>query len=225
MRLNKYLSLCGVASRRKADQIIKQGRVKINSQVVKELGIKINPEKDEVLVNNKPCQVKEYAYLALNKPRAYVCTRADFKGEKSVYKLLPEKYHHLKIAGRLDKNSEGLLILSNDGDFIYRLTHPKFKHEKEYQVELSDKLSSENLLKLKKGVKLEEGLARFDKIKKIDDKKYKIIIHQGWKRQIRRMFEEIGYKTDELSRVRIGKLEIDDLDLGKYKKISKNQVI
>jgi len=225
MRLNKYLSLCGVASRRQADSIIKRGEVKVNGRTVKEMGVKINPDKDEIKVNNKICQSPEFIYLALNKPKGYVCTRAKFRNEKSVYKLLPKKYHNLKIAGRLDKNSQGLLILSNDGDFIYQLTHPKFRHEKEYQVELNNDLSSDNLVKLKKGIKLDEGLAKFDKIKKVNNKKYNIIIHQGWKRQIRRMFKKINYQVKGLTRIRIGKLNISDIDLGKYKLINKKQVI
>ena len=225
MRLNKYLSLCGVASRRQADRIIKRGEVKVNGRIVKEMGVKINSDKDEIKVNNKICQNPEFIYLALNKPIGYVCTRAKFRNEKSVYKLLPKKYHNLKIAGRLDKNSEGLLILSNDGNFIYKLTHPKFKHEKVYEVEIEKELSKKDIEKLKKGVRLEEGLASFDKLIKVKSKFYQVVLHQGWKRQIRRMFKEIGYKVEKLIRIRIGKLNISDIDLGKYKLINKKQVI
>ena len=225
MRLNKYLSLCGVASRRKADDFIRNGRVKVNGKIIKELGIKIDPAKDKVAVNNKTCRPSNYVYLALNKPKGYVCTSAVFRGEKSVYELLPEKYRNLKIAGRLDKNSEGLLILSDDGDFIYRLTHPKFKHSKEYIVELDKYLGKEEWSKLEKGVKLEEGLAKFDKLEKIAPKQYKIILHQGWKRQIRRMFNEIGLGARRLKRVKEGKLALEKIPSGRHRVIKKEEAI
>lgn len=225
MRLNKYLSLSGVASRRKADDFIRNGRVKVNGKIVKILGIKIDPAKDEVAVNNKICRPHTHVYLALNKPKGYVCTSAVFKGEKSVYQLLPEKYRNLKIAGRLDKNSEGLVIMSDDGDFIYELTHPKFEHAKEYLVELDKYLGKEEWAKLEKGIKLEEGLAKFDKLEKTGSRQYKIILHQGWKRQVKRMFNEIGIGVIKLKRIREGKLVLEKIPLGKFREIKKEEVI
>ena len=225
MRLNKYLSLCGVASRRKSDDFIKNGRVKINGKIVKELGVKIDPNKDEVVVNNKTCRPPSCTYIALNKPIDYVCTRAIFKGEKSVYDLLPKKFHNLKIAGRLDKNSKGLVILSDDGDFIYKLTHPKFGYKKEYIVELDKFLTREEKERLKKGIKLEEGLAKFDKLEKTGKNKYQVIIHQGWKRQIRRMFSEINQHIYSLQRIKEGNFSLEKIALGKYKEINKKEVL
>lgn len=225
MRLNKYLSLCGVASRRKADGFIKNGRVSINGKIIKELGVKVDPAKDEVAVNNKVCRAANYVYLALNKPRGYVCTSAVFKGEKSVYELLPKKYQNLKIAGRLDKNSEGLLILSDDGDFIYRLTHPKFQQKKEYFAEIEGLLTEAEKERLRRGIKLEEGLAKFDRLEKISRNQYKIIIHQGWKRQIRRMFEAVGHYLVRLRRLKEGNFPLGEISSGKYQEIKREEVV
>ena len=194
--------------------------------MVKKLGVVIDPETDTVMVNGRRCvQQETKVYIALNKPRGYVCTHAQFRGEKSVFELLPEKFRKLKIAGRLDKGSEGLVLLSNDGDFIYRLTHPKFKHTKEYEITLDRQLGSNDVERLKRGVRLKEGSARADNLKYISGSVYHLILHQGWKRQIRRMFELIGYHVLKLQRVREGKYAIGRLQSGKYREVKKTEVL
>jgi len=226
MRLNKFLAECKIASRRKADLLIKSGQVKVNGRVVKEMGVIVDPEKDTVAVNGKQCNYNtNKIYLALNKPAGFVCTHADFRGEKSIFRLLPAKYSNYKIAGRLDKSSSGLVILSNDGDFINQLTHPKFKHQKEYEVKLNKDLNPFSLKKLLHGVSLEEGVAKMDKIRKVKDREYLVIIHQGWKRQIRRMFEKMHFGVVSLKRVRVGEYNLGKLSVGKFKQIKKEEVL
>lgn len=226
MRLNKYISTCGVASRRKADDLIVQGRVRVNDQVVQQLGVIIDPGKDTVSVNGQRCiPAAASIYLALNKPKGYVSTSAVFEGEQSIFQLLPKKFAALKIAGRLDKDSEGLVILSNDGDFIYTLTHPKFTHEKEYEV-ISDKpLAEKDLNALRRGVRLTEGRAVFDQIRPAGERVYHVVIHQGWKRQIRRMFENLGFYVKNLRRIREGKLQLGDLPLGQHRLVKREDIV
>jgi len=226
MRLNKFLSSCGITSRRKADGLIRAGRVQVNGEVIKKLGSSIDPDQDEVIVSGRRCQITSpHVYLALNKPAGYVCTHADFRGQKSIFHLLPSKYASLKIAGRLDKNSTGLVLLSNDGDFIYQLTHPKYKHEKEYEVTLGRPLNRNDIGRLQKGVRLEEGTARADKLQLISGNIYRLILHQGWKRQVRKMFEAVGHQVRSLKRVREGRLRITNIPVGKYLIVNRRQII
>lgn len=226
MRLNKFLAECKVASRRKADLIIKSGQVKVNGNITKEMGVEVDPEQDQVSVNGKLCRYSaNKIYLALNKPTGYVCTHAMFHGEHSIFELLPKNYGNYKMAGRLDKKTEGLVILSNDGEFINQLTHPKYKHQKEYEVKLVKDLNQFSFKKLLKGVSLEEGMARLDKIRKIKDKEYVVIIHQGWKRQLRRMFDKLHFKIISLRRIRVGEFKIGKLPVGEYKQIRKEEVL
>ncbi|MFA6098915.1 MAG: pseudouridine synthase [Patescibacteria group bacterium] len=226
MRINKYISLSGQASRRKADELIQHGRVRVNNSIVRQLGMEVDPEKDRVFIDGQLCQVKDnFIYLAFHKPRGYVCTHAHYDNEKSIFDLLPEKFRHLKIAGRLDKDSEGLLILSDDGDLIYRLTHPKFEQEKRYEARTSRPLSAETIQKLKNGVELEEGLAKADTLQKSGGNIYTITLHQGWKRQIRRMFGSVNANIVSLTRVSEGNYRLGGLPSGGFKIISRSEVL
>lgn len=226
MRLNKFIASCGIASRRKADDLITQGRVFINDKKVVKLATMVDPDNDSVVVDGKRCVPRETkVYVALNKPRGYVCTHAQYENEKTIFQLLPQEYRNLKIAGRLDKNSEGLVLLSNDGDFIYQLTHPKYKHEKEYDVVLEERLEGRDVIKLRKGVRLADGIAKADSLQYVNKTKYRLVLHQGWKRQIRRMFEIMGYHVIKLQRVREGSYTLGQIPVGKYKEIKRDQVI
>ncbi len=226
MRLNKYLAECKVASRRKADLLIKSGQVQVNGEIVKEMGVQVDPDKDRINVNGKQCRhSSNKIYIAMNKPVGYVCTHAMFHGEQSIFRLLPSGFANFKMAGRLDKQTEGLLILSNDGDFINQLTHPKYKHQKEYEVKLLKDLNPFSMKKLLQGVSLEEGVAKLDKIRKVKDKEYIVIIHQGWKRQIRRMFDQLHFKIIYLRRIRVGEYKLGKLPVGKYKQIKKEEIL
>lgn len=225
IRLNKFLASTQIGSRRKADVLIRDGRVRVNGRLVTEMGVQVDPEKDKVRVDNYLSVANDKnIYLIMNKPRGYVCTHAKFEKEKSIFSLLPGKYRQLKIAGRLDKESEGLVILTNDGQAIYQITHPKFEHAKEYLVKTNRDLNEQAIAKLKNGIKLEEGLAKFDQINKIKPKEYRLVLHQGWNRQIRRMLAEVNNRAAIITRVRIGKIKIDKLKPGDYREINKSEV-
>lgn len=236
IRINKFLAQTGIASRRAVDKLIEEKRVKIkvgNDLVIAKVGDKIDPSKQTVLVNNKPIIIKEdLIYYAVNKPIGYTSSAREEYADKLVVDLVPSKPRVYPV-GRLDKNSRGLIILTNDGDLANELTHPRFEHEKEYKLKIkstNEKLKSK-IFKLKKGVKLHEGLAKFDKFEtlSVDENRnfseIRVVLHQGWKRQIRRMCEKVGLEVVDLKRIRIGKLQLGDLEEGKYELIKKEDII
>lgn len=235
IRINKFLSSSGITSRRNADKLLKMGLVSINDQIIKTPGIKVDPDLDTVRVGKKTIKPKtniKKVYYILNKPVGYVCTTKDKFNKKLITHLTP-KNPRVYPVGRLDKDSEGLIILTNDGDFTQKITHPSFNHEKEYVVTVSPKNKQHNPQSIidiiQKGIRLEEGIAKFDKIKLINAKNntytFSVILHQGWNRQIRRMFTSIGYEVSNLKRIRINKLKLENLSSGKYRKILPNEVI
>lgn len=236
IRINKFLAQAGIASRRAVDKLIEEKRVKIkvgNDLVIAKVGDKIDPLKQTVLVNNKPIIIKEdLIYYAVNKPIGYTSSAREEYADKLVVDLVPSKPRVYPV-GRLDKNSRGLIVLTNDGDLANELTHPRFEHEKEYKLKIkstNEKLKSK-IFKLKKGVKLHEGLAKFDKFEtlSVDENRnfseIRIVLHQGWKRQIRRMCEKVGLEVVDLKRIRIGKLQLGYLEEGKYELIKKEDII
>ncbi len=215
MRIQRYIALNSRFSRRAAEDLIDEGRVKLNGKVVTEKGVKVVPE-DSIKVNNKVIQPRQATMtLMLNKPAGYVTTKKDEFDRQTVMELIP--YNHLAPIGRLDKETEGLLLFTNDGDLAYNLTHPKFEHEKEYEVKLRDPLSPEDKEKLEKGVRIDGRRTAPARITKLKGKDCNIIIHEGRKRQIRRMFEIVDNKVIYLKRIRIGTLKLGDLPLGKFK--------
>jgi len=234
IRINKFLAAAGFGSRRGVEILVEKGQVKINNRCAK-LSDKINPEVDIVLVNNKIIKPRQsLVYYAINKPVGYTSTVRDVYAQKLVTNLVPKTPRVFPV-GRLDRNSHGLMILTNDGDLANRLTHPKFRHEKEYEVKIKSQFPISNIKrtieKLIKGVRLEEGLVKADQVEIIrfnSDKNMatlKIILHQGLKRQIRRMCERVKLSILDLKRIRIGKLILDDLPEGKYKSIKKEDIL
>ncbi len=222
MRINKYLAASGVASRRKADDMVRSGQVKRNGQAVTKLGTDVDPAQDIVTVAGRRVRpTAEHQYLALHKPAGYVCTHARFEGERSIFSLLPKQYQGLKIAGRLDKASAGLVILSDDGEFVQQLSHPRYKKEKEYVVTVSRPLSRDALSRLRRGVRLDEGVATADRITQVKGTTYRLVLHQGWKRQIRRMMEAVGVSVTTLVRVRVGDYRLDRIPVGKFVSVKK----
>ncbi|OGG87618.1 hypothetical protein A3B87_00685 [Candidatus Kuenenbacteria bacterium RIFCSPHIGHO2_02_FULL_39_13] len=216
--LQQFLSTAGLASRRAATDLIKQGRVKVNHKPA-ELGIKIDPKKDRIEYQGKIIKApEEKVYYLVNKPIGCTSTVKDRHALKKVVDLVP-KVPKVWPVGRLDKDSHGLIILTNDGDLTNKLTHPKFKHEKEYIITINKAVTQDLLSKLSKGVKLEEGLARADKINKLDENKLSITLHQGWKRQIRRMLGKCGYRVIDLQRIRVDKIKLGNLRIGLYAKV------
>jgi 23S rRNA pseudouridine2605 synthase len=223
VRLNRFLALAGISSRRGAEECIRNGRVTINGELITDLAKRVSPS-DQVRVDGRAVQRKEFIYLLLYKPADFITTRSDEGSRKTIYTLLPENLPGLAHVGRLDKESEGLLLLTNDGDLAFQITHPKFKLEKEYLVTLDREFQIEDAPKTKKGVYLSEGRARFDAIFKVDRQRVRVILTQGLKRQIRRVFAALGYKVRRLQRIRIGPLTDRGLRPGEVRFLSKREI-
>jgi len=224
IRIAKFLANCGVASRRKSEELVLANKVRIGDKVIKDLAIKIDEDCNNIFVDNKKVKFKKKEYYILNKPKGYICSLSDPYNSKIVVSLIKTKTNIFPV-GRLDKDSQGLLLLTNDGDLTYKLTHPKFNVKKKYLVELDKEIVKKNIIKLNKGIKLKEGIAKVDKLKVINKKEILITIHQGWNRQIRRMLSKLGYKVIKLVRLSEGKLVLGNLKLGKYKKIKKEDIL
>lgn len=223
IRLQKYCSEKGLASRRKAEEYIKNGWIKVNGQVVTELGTKVDPEKDSVeLCQEAKAEQKEFKYVLINKPVGYV-TNLPQKGEKEACELLPNDLRKLNPVGRLDKDSEGLIFFTNDGVVAHRLTSPKFDHEKEYEVTVDKVISKEILEKYRKGIVILGEKTKPVKVTKLKGKIYKFILCEGKNRQIRRMVSNFGYKVIKLKRVKILNLVLGNLDPGQYSFLSEKE--
>jgi 23S rRNA pseudouridine2605 synthase len=217
IRLNKYLALHLGFSRREADDYIERGYVKVNGIVVNH-GARI-AETDEIIVNGERITASaDFVYLALNKPAGYVCSRRSQGGLPTVYELLPEKYHHLKTVGRLDFASSGLILLTNDGDFTYRLTHPKFAKTKTYKVRLDHALEPLHQQMISDyGVQLEDGVSKMMLERLTDDRiEWQVTMSEGRNRQIRRTFASLGYEVKKLHRTNFGNYSIGDIKPGKF---------
>jgi 23S rRNA pseudouridine2605 synthase len=224
-RLQKFISQAGIASRRHAEELIVAGKVKVNGQIVAKLGTKVDPDKDKVEVDGKKIATRKLVYLVLNKPKRYMTTRQDPERRKTVYELLPPNLRNVVWpVGRLDFNTEGLLIFTNDGELTQILTHPSKEHEKEYEVILDKELTEGRIEKIETGVILDGRKTSPAKVRTNGQTVY-LIIHEGWNREIRKMFGVLGYTVRNLKRIRIGKLKIGDLEPGQYKTITKSDVI
>ena len=214
IRINKYLASCGFESRRKADQLIADGVVEINGKRVEAPGVRVLPG-DFVKVNGHRALPKDEATLLLNKPRGFVCSRDAQGAEGTVYDLLPAKYRYVNYVGRLDADSEGLLILTNKGALSQHLGHPNNGVEKEYWVTLNQPFENSVLLQLLKGVRIPEGQAKAKYISRLSPRRACVVLEQGLKRQVRQMFACLGFRVRKLVRVRIGSLWGGDLMPGR----------
>ena len=230
IRLQKYIADCGITSRRKAEELIKQGKIKVNGKTITELGTKINPQKDIVMYNNNIIQVEQkYVYILLNKPIGYVTTVKDQFNRESVLDLVKVKERIVPV-GRLDMYTSGALILTNDGDFVYKVTHPKHEVEKTYTVTIKGMVTNEEVNKLKNGVKIEDYVTRPAKVRilKIDEEKnqsrLEIKIHEGKNRQIRKMCEAINHKVLALHRSEIAGIGVKNIELGKWRYLKDHEV-
>ena len=230
IRLQKYIADCGITSRRKAEELIKQGKIKVNGQIVYELGTKINPQKDIVLYQDKKIKEKQKnVYILLNKPIGYVTTVKDQFERPSVLDLVKVKQRVVPV-GRLDMYTSGALILTNDGDFVYQVTHPKHEIDKTYTVTIKGIVTEQDVELLKNGVKIEDYTTKPAKVKilKTDLEKntsrLEITIHEGKNRQIRKMCEAVGYPVLALHRSKISGVDVKDLPLGKWRFLSKQEV-
>lgn len=228
MRLNKFLSNSGVASRRKCDEIIKQGLVYVNGKQVNELGMQINEKKDKVTIEGKKITLpSSFVYIKLNKPKGYACTASDEKGRKTIYELINCEERLFSI-GRLDYDTEGLLLLTNDGEFANSVAHPKFSIEKEYRVTAEGEIKESELAVMRKGVVVDGERMPSARVEKLSFEngftKLSVVIDEGQNRQIRRMFEAIGHAIKLLKRVRIGNIKLGGLSRGEYKDLTTEEL-
>ena len=230
IRLQKYLAECGIASRREAEELILQGKIRVNGKIVTELGTKIMPQIDKVFYNDKEIhRQEELIYILLNKPIGYVTTVKDQFNRDSVLDLIKTNKRLVPV-GRLDMYTSGALILTNDGDFVYKVTHPKHEIEKTYTVTIKGIIKREEVEKLRKGVKIEDYITKPAKVKilKTDEEKnssrLEIIIHEGKNRQVRKMCEAIGHKVLALHRSKIAGIGVKDIPLGKWRYLNSKEV-
>ena len=242
VRLNRYLAMCGVASRRKAEEVLEQGRVRVNGKIVLLPSFHIEPGVTEVTLDGELMLPEQYLYLVMNKPAGYVCAVTD-KYDSVIIELLPDKYREKRVfpVGRLDRDTEGIIILTNDGDFAQQMTHPSFGITKEYEVMLDQPITDKALSRWKQGYSLKDSphwksenfpddhvvkpikLSRLDKH---DGKSWiRVVIGEGLKREIREMVRLTGYNTELLIRTKIGKLQLAGLALGDCKEFEKEELL
>ncbi|MBP2642906.1 MAG: rluB [Firmicutes bacterium] len=229
-RLQKIMSRAGVASRRHAEELIVNGRVKVNGTIVTELGYKIDAAKDNVIVDGKPISREKKVYILLNKPKGIVTTAKDPEGRRTVTELIGDISERLYPVGRLDYNTEGLLLMTNDGDLTHVLTHPSHSVFKTYVAEVACIPTEEKLDKLRVGIKLSDGVTAPAKVKilGVDHERniarIEIIIHEGRNRQVRRMFEAIGHPVNKLKRVQFAFLTLEGVRRGRYRHLLEEEV-
>lgn len=222
-RLNKYLASCAVGSRRACDELIQTGRVEVNGNPCLNMGTRIQPG-DHVRVDGKRVTPKDVSVVAFHKPRGYVCTKEDELGRDTIYTLLPAGMHALHHVGRLDRDSEGLLILTNDGDLSQQLMHPSKSVEKEYLVTSNQAFENAHLDQFLEGVYTEGGKLKAKAIERLSARRIRITLDHGAKRQIRVMFETLGYQVTKLLRVRIGSLWLGDLEPGRWAVLNDKEI-
>ncbi|MBQ8042635.1 MAG: rRNA pseudouridine synthase [Clostridia bacterium] len=223
IRINKFIASSGVCSRRNADVIILKGRVKVNGQVIAELGTKVTAKDIVEVDGNRISSETNKIYIMLNKPRGYVTTSKEQFNRPSVLDLLDVQQRVFAV-GRLDMDSEGLLLLTNDGDFANKIIHPTKHIAKTYELILKKEIFSEDIEKLKQGVDIGGYITRPAIVKKVNDKNIIITIYEGKNRQVRKMCEAVGNRVVNLKRIAIGNLKLDDLQVGKYILLDENKI-
>lgn len=228
IRLNKFLSSCGVASRRRSDELIREGKIAINGKTVTTPGVVVNERKDKVSYDGKELTLpSSFVYIKLNKPKGYICSASDEKGRKTIYDLIKTEERLFSI-GRLDYDTEGLIILTNDGDFANQVAHPSYSIEKEYQVTIEGKILESELAVMRKGAIVDGERMPPARVKLIsaDEKttKLSVVINEGQNRQVRRMFEAIGKVIILLKRVRIGQVRLGGLSRGEYRDLREDEL-
>jgi 23S rRNA pseudouridine2605 synthase len=229
MRLNKFLAKAGIASRRRADELIAGGHVSVNGKVITGLGTQVVETQDNVAVDGKPVALlNEYIYIILHKPVSYLVTRQDEFGRATVMELVGKYARIVKSVGRLDLNSSGLLFFTNDGELAFRLTHPRYRIDKTYLVKADGYITDEEIVKLENGVTIEGGPTSPSKVKinsrSVKFSRFEITIHEGRKRQVRLMCRAVGHKVIALKRVEFGNLKLGDLKEGKYRLLTDKEV-
>lgn len=228
IRLQVALSHAGVASRRKVVSIIEEGRVSVGGKVIREKGYPVNPDKDEILVDGRKIKIRRKIYILLNKPKGMITSRYDPEGRKTVFNILPPEFSDLHPVGRLDRDTTGLLLLTNDGSLTYRLTHPKFEIRKKYRVVCKGRLTAKAKQRLERGMAIEGRRTSRAKVETVSAKRDTtelfIEIHEGRKRQIRKMFLFLRHPIKKLERVAYEFLNLGSLKSGEFRYLGINEV-
>jgi len=230
MRINQYLASAGLGSRRSVEDLVTRGSVVVNGKTIRDLGFQVDPDNDIVLVKGQLVSQPRKIYMMLNKPTGYICTRSDERDRKTVYDILPKPCNALFTVGRIDKDTEGLILLTNDGEFAEHLMHPRYKVPKVYHVVTASSATPAELEKLKRGVMIKvddtgpmkKGI--IDAVTPLHEKAYEVVLTQGLKRQIRQMFYVIGHPVKKLRRIRIGNVSLGKLPLGHFRELSSLEV-
>lgn len=230
-RLQKFLARAGIASRRGAEKLITEGKIRVNGVVITELGTKVNPDKDKIAYLGKTIKVEEKkVYYILNKPRGYISSVKDEHNRKTVVEILSDVAERIYPIGRLDYNTEGLLLLTNDGDFMNRLLHPKYEIDKTYVAKIDGLITVEDLQKLVHGVHLDDGKTAPAEVylddldKRAKTSRVEITIHEGRNRQVRRMFKALGYEVKTLKRIAFAGLTLRGLKRGEYRELTRDEL-
>ena len=229
MRIQKFLSRAGVASRRKAEVLVLDGRVRVNGTVLTELGTTVDPTVDQVEVDGSVVRLPEARWIRFHKPVGVLCTVEDTHGRRTIYDVLPDEYASLRYVGRLDLETEGLLLLTNDGDVANRLQHPRHGVEREYEVCVEGVPSKKDIAQLRAGVMLDDGLARPVRVEIFAPVKERgnltLVMTEGRKREVRRLMYAVGFQVVTLKRVRFGPVKLGDLPSGEWEVLSSHDVL
>jgi len=228
LRLQKFLADAGIASRRASEQIILEGRVSVNGHAVRQLGSKVDPERDKITVDCKPVRAKRLLYVALNKPPGCVCSRKDELGRPRIYDLLPKEWGHLHSVGRLDYNSEGLIFLTNDGQFSLRLTHPRYGIHKKYLTTVDARVEPQTLSQFTRGIYHQGERLKAEKARLVSSgqgqSKVELELAEGKYHEVRRLFESQRITVRKLQRIQIGKIKLGELPIGKWRTLTEPEI-
>ena len=228
MRLQKFLAESGVASRRASEAIILEGRVSINGRVVRTIGTKIEPGHDRIELDGQPLKTRRKIYIAVNKPPGFLCTRKDPLNRNTVFDLLPPEWAHLVSVGRLDRDSEGLLFLTNDGDFVLRLTHPRYGVRKIYQAAVEGKVHPPMLKRFTQGIEDDGEILKAEKARTISATNSKSVVElelaEGRNREVRRLFASQELNVIKLQRIQIGRIKLGELPVGKWRTLTDTEI-
>jgi pseudouridine synthase len=228
VRLQKFLADAGVASRRSGERLIVEGRVAVNGQTVRQLGAKVDPAHDQVTLDGAPLRARRKLYLALHKPRRVICTRSDPQGRRTVFDLLPREWGNVYPVGRLDWDSEGLLLLTNDGEFCLRVTHPRYGVRKLYRVSIAGRVPAEALRQMETGVHDQGERLRAERARVVDSGPdwtlLELTLTEGRNREVRRMLERLGLEVRQLKRIQIGKIKLGELPAGRWRTLTDAEI-
>jgi 23S rRNA pseudouridine2605 synthase len=228
VRLQKFLAEAGVASRRAGERLIVEGRVAVNGRIVDELGAKVDPARDRVMVDGRQVKVRRKLYLAVNKPKGYICTRSDPEKRRILTDLLPLEWRNLYPVGRLDHDTEGLIFLTNDGDFALHLTHPRYGTRKIYEATMEGRIEAQQLSRLTGGIVDEGEMLKASRARLLSANNTRSVVEveltEGKNREIRRMFKALGFEVSKLRRTQIGRIKLGELPSGKWRTLTEPEI-